>query len=275
MIESPTILITGIIMQPLLNIAISAARQAGDIIMRHAEHVHRVKVLPKGESDFYTEIDVKAEQAIVEAIHKAYPDHGIIAEESGSYREDSEYVWIIDPLDGTKNYLHGFPFYAVSIALRIKNRIEHAVVYDPLRHECFSASRGRGARLNDHRMRVSKTTQLNIALLGSGFPVRNVSLSERYMKSYEGFVGQCAGIRSTGSAALDLAYVATGRLDGFWAFSMQPWDIAAGSLLVQEAGGLISDLHGGETYLEQGDVIAGTPKVFKSVLQTVRHGLKL
>lgn len=261
-------------MQPLLNIAINAARQAGDIILRHSEQVHRIKIMPKGEGDFYSEIDVKAEQAIISAIHKAYPDHGIIAEESGSYQEDAETVWIIDPLDGTKNYLHGFPFYAVSIAVRIKNRIEHAVVYDPLRHECFSASRGRGARFNDHRMRVSKATQLSLAMLGSGFPVRHKALAERYLRTYQCFVGQCAGVRGTGSAALDLAYVATGRLDAFWAFSMQPWDIAAGALLVQEAGGLICDPQGGEQYLKQGDIIAGTPKIFKAVLQTVRQGIE-
>jgi len=258
-------------MQPLLNIAIQAARSAGDIILRHAEQVHRLKTIAKGDSDFYCEVDVKAEQAIMNAIHKAYPEHGIIAEESGSFQDDAECVWIIDPLDGTKNYLHGFPFYAVSIAVRIKNRIEHAVVYDPLRHECFSASRGRGARFNDHRMRVSKTTQLNQAMLGSSLPVRHVARAERYLQSYQGFIGHCAGMRSTGSVALDLAYVAMGRLDGFFAFSMQPWDIAAGVLLVQEAGGLISDLQGGEDYFRQGDVVAGTPKVFKSVLQTLRQ----
>ncbi|MDP3705766.1 MAG: inositol monophosphatase family protein [Legionellaceae bacterium] len=261
-------------MQPLLNIAINAARQAGDIILRHAEQVHRLKIMPKGDGDFYCDVDIKAEQAIINAIHKAYPEHGIIAEESGNFQDDAESVWIIDPLDGTKNYLHGFPFYAVSIALRVKNRIEHAVVYDPLRHECFSASRGGGARLNDHRMRVSKATQLNLAMLGSGFPVRNKALAERYLHSYDGFVGHCAGVRSTGSAALDLAYVATGRLDGFWGFALKPWDIAAGTLLVQEAGGLISDLQGGEQYLKSGDVIAGTPKIFKSVLQTLRQGIE-
>jgi len=252
-------------MQPLLNIAVSAARQAGEIILRHTELIHRLKIMEKGEGDFFCEVDVKAEQAIIQAIHKAHPNHGIIAEESGSYQEDAETVWIIDPLDGTNNYLHGFPFYAVSIAVRVKNKIEHAVVYDPLRHECFAASRGRGARMNDHRMRVSKATSLNHALLSA-------SLTKSSWRSVEGFVTQSASVRRTGSAALDLAYVACGRLDGFWGFSLKPWDLAAGALLVQETGGLISDLQGGENYLRQGDVAASTPKIFKSLLQTIRVG---
>lgn len=256
-------------MQPLLNIAITAARQAGDIMIRHLEQLDRIKVNAKAGKEYFSEVDIKAEQAIIHTIHKAYPDHGILAEESGSQNETSEYTWIIDPLDGTHNYLHGFPFYAVSIALRIKNRIEHAVVYDPLRHECFSASRGRGARLNDRRLRVSKQTQLSAALLASGVPLRNVALSQRYFPTLEAMIGKCAGVRRTGSAALDLAYLACGRLDGFWEFGLRPWDIAAGSLLVQEAGGLISDLQGGEDYLKHGDVVAGTPKVFKSLLQTL------
>ena len=262
-------------MQPLLNIAISAARQAGDIIVRHMEQLDRIKITAKSSEEYFSEVDIKAEQAIISAIHKAYPDHGIIAEESGSQNEDAESVWIIDPLDGTSNYLHGFPFFSVSIALRVKNRIEHAVVLDPLRHECFSASRGRGARLNDRRLRVSKQTQLSAALLGTGFPFRNVALAQRYLPTFEALFGKCAGVRRTGSAALDLAYVASGRLDGFWEFGLRPWDIAAGCLLIQEAGGLVSDLQGGEDYLRQGDVVAGTPKVFKSLLQTLMPVTKL
>ncbi len=256
-------------MQPLLNIAISAARQAGDIIVRHMEQLDRIKITAKSSQEYFSEVDVKAEQAIISVIHKAYPEHGIIAEESGVQNEGAESVWIIDPLDGTSNYLHGFPFFSVSIALRVKNRIEHGVVYDPLRHECFYASRGRGARLNDRRLRVSKQTQLSGALLGTGFPFRNIALAQRYLPTFEALFGKCAGVRRTGSAALDLAYVASGRLDGFWEFGLRPWDIAAGSLLVQEAGGLISDLQGSEDYLRQGDVVAGTPKVFKSLLQTL------
>ncbi len=261
-------------MQPLLNIAISAARQAGDIIVRHMEQLDRVKVTAKSQEEYFCEVDIKAEQAIINTIHKAYPDHGIIAEESGAQNEDAESVWIIDPLDGTSNYLHGFPFYSVSIALRVKNRIEHAVVYDPLRHECFSASRGRGARLNDRRLRVSKQTQLSASMLGTGFPFRNEALAKRYLPTFEALFGKCAGVRRTGSAALDLAYVASGRLDGFWEFGLRPWDIAAGCLLIQEAGGLVSDLQGGEDYMRQGDVVAGTPKVFKALLQTLMPVVK-
>ncbi|WP_026069500.1 inositol monophosphatase family protein [Legionella tunisiensis] len=255
-------------MQPLLNIAITAARLAGDIIVRHLEQLDRIKVTAKSSEEYFTEVDIKAEQAIIYTIHKAYPEHGIIAEESGIHNDNAESVWIIDPLDGTTNYMHGFPFFSVSIAHKVKNRIEHAVVYDPIRHECFSASRGRGAQLNDRRIRVSKQTQLNASLLGTGFPFRNIALAQRYLPTFEALIGKCAGVRRTGSAALDLAYVASGRLDGFWEFGLRPWDIAAGSLIVKEAGGLISDLQGGENYMKQGDVVAGTPKVFKSLLQT-------
>lgn len=256
-------------MQPLLNIAITAARQAGDIIIRYREQLDRVKITTKSNHECVSEVDFKAEEAIIKAILKAYPDHGIIAEESGSHNEEAETVWIIDPLDGTNNYLHGFPFFSVSIAVRVKNRIEHGVVYDPLRHECFHASRGRGARLNDHRLRVSKQTQLNAALISAGFPLRNASVAERCLPMFESLIGKCAGVRRTGSAALDLAYVASGRLDAFWETGLRPWDIAAGCLLIQEAGGLVSDLQGSEEYMHNGDVVAGTPKVFKALLQTL------
>lgn len=256
-------------MQPLESIAVTAARLAGDIIVRHMEQLDRIRITPKNSEEFFTEVDIKAEQAIIQSIRKAYPDHGFIAEESGVQNPDSDYVWIIDPLDGTTNYIHGFPFFAVSIALRIKNRIEHGVVYDPVRHECFSASRGRGARLNDRRLRVSKETQLTSALLASGFSLRNTARSQRYLPAYEALMGKCAGVRRTGSAALDLAYVAAGRLDGFWEFGLRPWDLAAGSLLIKESGGLISDMNGGEEFLKHGDVVAGTPKIFKALLQTL------
>lgn len=261
-------------MQPLLNIALSAARQAGDLIVRHVEQVDRIKVTAKSSEEYFSEVDIMAEKLIINAIHKAYPDHGIIAEESGSYNEDAETVWIIDPLDGTSNFLHGFPFFAVSIAVRIKNRIEHGVVYDPLRHEAFTASRGNGARLNDRRIRVSKQTQLSAALLGTGLPFRNEQVARRFLPTLEALIGKCAGIRRTGAAALDLAYVASGRLDGFWEIGLRPWDIAAGALLILEAGGFISDPNGGEAYLIDGDVVAGTPKVFKPLLQTLQPVLK-
>lgn len=255
--------------QPLLNIAISAARQAGDVIARHMAHVHRLKIMPKGEGDFFCEVDLKAEQAIIATILKAYPDHGIQAEESGTFQEDAETLWIIDPLDGTKNFIHGFPFYAVSIGIKVKSRIEHAVVYDPIRHECFSASRGCGAHLNDQRIRVSKETHIAKAMLSAGLPIRHPKLAQRYMRGYNLLSGICSATRVTGSAALDLAYVASGRLDGFWGFALKPWDIAAGILLVQEAGGLISDLQGGEQHLDLGNVVAGPPKIFKTLLQSL------
>ena len=261
-------------MHPLVNIAISAARQAGDIIVRHIEQLDRIKITVKSESDYYSEVDIKAEQAIIQAIRKAYPDHGIIAEESGVQNENADTVWIIDPLDGTGNFLHDFPFYCVSIAIRVKNRIEHGVIYDPLRHECFSASRGAGARINDRRIRVSKQTLLNKALLGTGFPCNRSSVAKRYLPTFNALFDQCGGMRRTGSAALDLAYVACGRLDGFWEFGLNPWDIAAGALLVQEAGGLVGDPLGGERYLKTGDIVAGTPKVFKAMLQTLSPVVK-
>lgn len=261
-------------MEPLLNIAVSAARQAGEIIIRHMEQVDRLKITAKNAYDYFSEVDIKAEQTIINAIRKAYPEHGILAEESGVQEGDGESIWIIDPLDGTSNYLHGFPFFSVSIALKSKGRIEHGVIYDPLRHECFAASRGRGARLNDRRLRVSKQTQLSAALLGTGFSFRDTPITQKYLSTYEALFGKCAGIRRTGSAALDLAYVASGRLDGFWELGLRPWDIAAGALLIREAGGLISDLQGGDDFLICGNIVAGTPKVFKSLLQTISPTLK-
>lgn len=256
-------------MLPLLNIAVTAARQAGEIIVRHLDTIDHMTITKKGNDEFFCEVDVKAEQAIIKSILKAYPSHGIIAEESGTHNPDAEVLWIIDPLDGTNNFIHGFPHFAVSIACKIKNRIEHGVVYDPLRHECFSASRGEGAQLNDRRIRVSKQTQLNAALLGSGFPFRNQTIADRYLPTMNALVGKCAGVRRSGSAALDLAYVAAGRLDGLWEFGLRPWDIAAGILLVKEAGGLVGDPQGGENYLKQGDIVAGNPKVFKALLQAI------
>lgn len=261
-------------MEPLLNIAVNAARQAGEIIIRHMEQVDHLKITAKSNSEYFSEVDIKAEQAIINAIRKAYPEHGILAEESGLQEGDGESIWIIDPLDGTSNYLHGFPFFSVSIALKVKGRIEHGVIYDPLRHECFAASRGRGARLNDRRIRVSKQTQLSTSLLGTGFPSRDATIGQRYLPAFEALFGKCAGVRRTGSAALDLAYVASGRLDGFWELGLRPWDIAAGSLLIREAGGLISDIHGGDDFMKHGDVVAGTPKVFKALLQTISPTLK-
>jgi myo-inositol-1(or 4)-monophosphatase len=265
---------TRINMHPLVNIALSAARQAGDIIVRNMEQLDRIKITAKSHNDYFSEVDVKAEQAIINTILKAYPDHGIVAEESGARNEDAEVVWIIDPLDGTNNFLHSFPFFAVSIAVRVKNRIEHGVVLDPLRHEAFTASRGQGARLNDRRLRVSKQTQLSTALLGTGSPVRNEQIAKRTLPIFESLAGKCSGVRRTGAAALDLAYVASGRLDGFWDLGLKPWDIAAGILLILEAGGLVSDPEGGEKYYQHGEIVAGNPKIFKALLQVLQPLLK-
>lgn len=261
-------------MQPLLNIAVNAARQAGDVIIRHMEQVDRLKVTAKNKNDFFSEVDVKAEQTIIRTILKAYPEHGIVAEECGVINSDAESIWIIDPLDGTNNYLHSFPFYSVAIAHKVKGRIEHAVVYDPIRHECFSASRGRGAQLNDRRIRVSKQTLLTSSLLGTGFPARDSSQAHRYLAIFEALIGKCGGMRRTGSAALDLVYVACGRLDGFIELGLRPWDIAAASLIIREAGGLIGDFQGGEDYLNSGNVIAANPKVFKALLKSIVPAMK-
>ena len=256
-------------MQPLVNIAVNAARLAGDIILRHADLVDHLKISAKGEHDFFSEVDVKAEQAIIQTILKAYPDHGFIAEERGVVNPRAECVWIIDPLDGTSNYLHGFPFYAVSIALQIKNQLEHAVIYDPIRHECFSASRGRGARLNDRRLRVSKQTQLSASFLAAGLQKKQAQKTPSH-PSLQTIFDQCASVRRTGSIALELAYIACGRLDGLIGFDLKSWDIAAGCLLIQEAGGMISDTEGQSDYLKQGNLIAGNPKIFSALLNALQ-----
>lgn len=261
-------------MQPILNIAIEAARAAGEIIVRQADNLERIKVSEKNGSEYFSEVDIRAEQTIIHYILKTFPDHGIIAEESGNHNEDAETVWIIDPLDGTTNYLHGLPGYSVSIAIRVKNRIEHAVVLDPLRHECFSASRGHGAQLNSRRVRVSSRIQLKQALLGAGFPVRNDALRDKFLGASQRLFGQCAGIRRSGSAALDMAYVACGRLDGMFEFGLRPWDFAAGSLLIKEAGGMISDFAASEDYLKNGNIVAGNPKIFKALIQNIGPALR-
>lgn len=260
-------------MHPYINIATMAARQAGEVIMHYSDKLDRVKVSEKTQNDFFSQIDVKAEQMIIETIRKHYPNHSIMAEESGIHDNEEDITWIIDPLDGTNNYLHGFPFYCVSIGVKINNKIEHGVVFDPIRKECFSASRGRGAQLNDKRIRVSNQIQLNKALLGTGFPFKNKELSERYFATFQSLFGQCSGIRRTGSAALDLAYVACGRLEGFWEFNLKPWDIAAGSLLIQEAGGLVGDFNGNENHLKTGNIVGANPKIFKQLIQKINQSL--
>ncbi len=263
-------------MEPMSHIALRAARKAGDTIVRAGEQLDRIEVESKGANDFVSEVDRAAEKEILYQLQKAYPDHAFLAEESGlSGNESSDYRWIIDPLDGTTNFLRGIPHYAVSIACEYKGQIEHAVVVDPVRREEFIASRGRGAQLNGRRIRVSKLGSLDSALLGTGIPfrAREAGHLPAYMKTLETLASQSAGIRRAGAAALDLAYVAAGRLDAFWEIGLAPWDIAAGSLLIREAGGLVSDFKGGSRTLESGNIVAGNPKCFKAVLQVAQAEL--
>jgi len=257
-------------MHPMLTIAIRAARSAGDIILRASENVDRIQVDSKEQHDFVTEIDYQAEQAIINILKTAYPEHGILAEESGA-QEGNEYTWIIDPLDGTTNFLHGFPNYAVSIALKQKNNLIVAVVFDPQRDELFTASRGDGAALNGKRIRVTPQASLAGSLIGTGFPfkLQQQQYLEAYLNMFKSVCTNTSGIRRTGSAALDLAYVAMGRLDAFWEVDLKPWDIAAGILLVKEAGGVITDLSFNDQYLESGNVIAGNPKMHQLMYRLI------
>jgi myo-inositol-1(or 4)-monophosphatase len=258
-------------MHPMLTIAVKAARQAGKIINRASLDLGQLRVTTKQQSDFVTEVDRAAEAAIIDVLHSAYPAHAILAEESGrSGNSEAEYQWIIDPLDGTTNFIHGFPQYAVSIALAQRGVLSHAVIYDPNRNELFTASKGAGAFLNDKRLRVSKLAKLETALIGTGFPYRMFDHSDAYIAIFRELTQKTAGLRRPGAAALDLAYVAAGRLDGFWEFGLSPWDMAAGALLIMEAGGLISDLGGDSDYLTTGNVVAGNPKVFGQLLQIVQ-----
>jgi myo-inositol-1(or 4)-monophosphatase len=257
-------------MHPMLNIAVRAARRAGSIINRAALGGDALIVKAKHANDFVTQIDRAAEEAIIEVVRKAYPDHGFLAEESGATSKDAEYRWIIDPLDGTTNFIHGFPQYGISIGIEHRGALAHAVVYDPVKNELFTASRGRGAFLNDRRVRVSKCTRLQDALIGTGFPFKEVSRLELYTRQLARFMQTSAGVRRAGAAALDLAYVACGRLDGFWELGLSPWDMAAGTLLIQEAGGLVGDLQGEGGFMESGDICAATPKIFPALLEAMR-----
>lgn len=256
-------------LHPMLNIAVKAARQAGAIINRAALDLEVLRVGSKGPNDYVSEVDQAAEQAIIDILLEAYPQHGILAEESGRAHgaKDSEFVWIIDPLDGTTNFLHGFPVYAVSIALAHRGQVQQAVVYDPTRNDLFIASRGRGAFLNDRRLRVSKRTRLSDSLIGTGFPFRKGDNFKRYLKMFEEVMQNCAGLRRPGAAALDLCYVAAGWYDGFFETGLNPWDVAAGSLIITEAGGLIGNFTGESDYLYQREVVAGNPKVYGQLVQ--------
>jgi myo-inositol-1(or 4)-monophosphatase len=255
-------------MHPMLNIAVKAARRAGNVINRASRNLDTVVFREKAVNDFVSEVDSEAEQAVIRTLRDAYPGHSILAEESGASGE-SEYQWIIDPLDGTTNFIHGFPQYCVAIALRHRGIVTQAVIYDPTRNDLFTATRGRGAYLNDQRMRVSKRTQLRSSLIGTGFPFRQLEHMEVYLAILRDMMKGAAGVRRAGSAALDLAYVAAGRLDGFWEFGLSPWDMAAGALLVSEAGGLVGDLAGESRYLETGNIVSGSPKIFVELLHAI------
>jgi len=253
-------------MQPLLNIAVRAARRAADVIVRSLNRLDSLQVSSKDRNDFVTDVDRQAEAEIIATIRKSYPDHAFLAEESGR-SGTGQTEWIIDPLDGTTNFLHGFPTFSVSIACRHRGRLEHAVVYDPMRQEIFTASRGDGARLENRRIRVSKQRGLEGALVATGFPYRaNLKHLDAYLAMLRAVMEHTAGIRRPGSAALDLAYVAAGRVDAFWEIGLAPWDTAAGTLLIQEAGGRISTLSGGE-YQQNGNVLAGSPRVYDALLE--------
>ncbi len=263
---------------PMLNIAINAAVNAGKIIVRYVGRIDELSITTKQRNDFVSEVDQQAEQEIIGTIRDAYPNHAILAEESGltegkqpdtSRNSADEYQWVIDPLDGTTNFLHGFPQFAVSIALKHRGRLQHGVIYDPMSQEMFTASRGDGAQLNNRRIRVSSTKNLENSLLGTGFPFRDYSNLDTYLAMFKDLITRTHGIRRPGSAALDLAWLAAGRLDGFWELGLNEWDLAAGALIIQEAGGLVGDFNGGDGYLQSGNIVAGNPKIFKALLQTL------
>jgi len=256
-------------LNPMLNIAVKAARAAGAIINRASLDLDILKINTKSPNDFVTEVDQAAEAVIIETLLTAYPGHGILAEESGREHgaKNSEYVWIIDPLDGTTNFIHGFPVYAVSIALAHRGVVQQAVVYDPARNDLFYASKGRGAFLNDKRLRVSRRTRLQDSLIGTGFPFRKGDNFKRYVKMFEEVMQHCAGLRRPGAAALDLCYVAAGYYDGFFETGLNPWDVAAGSLMITEAGGLIGNFTGEPDFLYQRECVAGNPKIYGQLVQ--------
>ncbi len=259
-------------MHPMLNIAVRAARRAGSIISRASDNLDALTVRHKSLNDLVSEVDRAAEEAIIETLQAAYPDHAILAEESGA-TGDSEYVWIIDPLDGTTNFLHGLPIYCVSIACAHKGQIQQGVIFDPTRNDLYTASRGSGAYLNDRRLRVSKRDKLIDGLIGTGFPFRMFDYMDAYVAMLKDMMQKTAGVRRPGAAALDLAAVAAGRLDGFWEIGLSPWDMAAGVLMIQEAGGLVGDFEGNDRYMESGQIAAGNPKIFAQLLKLIQPHL--
>lgn len=254
-------------MHPMLNTAITAARKAGDIISRYADRVDQLNIKEKEQSDYVSQVDEMAEQAIIDIIHTAYRDHSILAEESGHHKTDSAFEWVIDPLDGTTNYLYGIPQYGVSIALKRDDKLYQSVIYNPNNGDLFTASKGQGAKLNDRRIRISGRSSIKNALLVTGIPYKVDQDMDLYLKTLKAMAPQTAGIRRPGAACLDLAYVAAGRYDGFWEFGLNQWDIAAGVLLVQEAGGLVGDFQTGDSYMQTGNIVAASPKVFRDMIK--------
>ncbi|UDM16927.1 inositol monophosphatase family protein [Vogesella sp. XCS3] len=262
-------------MHPMLNVAVKAARRAANVIQRASLNLDTVRVEKKKHNDFVSEVDQAAEQAIIDVILDAYPKHAILAEESGGRGlGTSEYEWIIDPIDGTTNFIHGHPQYCISIALAHRGQIQQAVVYDPNRNDMFTASRGVGAFLNDRRIRVSKRINMNECLIATGFPVVDQSMLDTHLAILKDVIGKTAGARREGSAALDLCNVACGRVDGFFEFNLKPWDIAAGSLIVQEAGGIVTNMHGEDGWFESGDIVAAPPKVLGQLLPLIAPHVK-
>lgn len=258
-------------MHPILNVAILAAKDAGEFIEAQSQNLDKITIEKKGRSDYVSEIDKHAEKIIIDTIRKYYPQHNIIAEESGTQERNSDVEWIIDPLDGTTNFLHGLPHFSVSIAVREKGKLMHGVVFDPMRDELFSASRGAGAKLNNYRIRVSDQKELEDSILATGFPYYQFDYVDAYLETFKSFMLNTAGLRRAGSAALDLAYVACGRVDGYWEMNLKPWDVAAGALIVQEAGGLVTDLRGGDTFLENGNLVAANPKMLKHMAKVMTN----
>ena len=261
-------------MNALQNVAVMAARRGGTILLRNLNRLDKLRVDKKGHNDFVSDVDRAAEEAVIEVIHKHYPDHAILAEESGMQGE-SDTVWIIDPLDGTTNYLHGFPQFCVSVGVKVNGRIEAGAVYDPLRQELFAASRGNGATLDDRKIRVSGRVDLEHALIGTGFPFRQQDMDMGpYLEMLGKVVRNTSGVRRPGAAALDLCYVAAGRLDGFWETGLKAWDLAAGTLIIREAGGIVSALDGDENYLDKGHILCGTPKIYAGLARLCAHDIK-
>lgn len=259
--------------EPIVNIAIEAARAGANIINRALKRPDLIKIAEKSPNDFVTEVDQKVESEIIYHIKRAYPDHSILGEESGEI-DGNEWQWVIDPIDGTRNFIHGFPHFAISIAVLHKGKVEHGVIYDPNRQELFIASRGKGAVLNDRRIRVSTRKRLEDCLLGTGFAYRHTNKDMAIpTQILQTFLPGCGDVRRAGAATLDLAYVACGRLDGFWELGLKIWDVAAGALLIKEAGGIVCDLDGSENFLKSGNVVAASPAIIKQMLKAIKPSL--